>query len=224
MKKIIASITMCILMICGTVFANENSPDWIKNLDAAKNASQIFVVAGTGQTTAWISMHEKNSAGIWEQIMTTPGFIGKNNLGKTREGDGKTPVGIFHFNKAFGILENPGCAFDYVKVDENFYWSGDANCKYNQLVNIRDYKNLNKTVSEHLIEINPEYNYAMNISYNETGIAGKGSAIFLHCFGKMATYTDGGVAIPEDKMLVVIKNVKKDCVVVIDDLKNLSSK
>lgn len=63
MKKIIAAVMMFILMACGTVFAEENSPNWIKNLDVAKNANQIFVVAGIGQTTAYISMHEKNSAG-----------------------------------------------------------------------------------------------------------------------------------------------------------------
>ena len=222
MKKILSAIFAIMLLTCGTVFAKESSPEWIKNLNAAKDAKQIFVVAGIGETTAWVSMHEKNSAGSWEQIMTTPGFIGKKGLEKTREGDSKTPVGIFHFNKAFGIEKNPGCAFDYVKVDENFYWSGDANYKYNQLVDIRDYKNLNKADSEHLIEINPGYKYALNISYNEEGIAGKGSAIFLHCFGTLKTYTDGGVTIPEDKMLFVMKNVKKDCVVVIDYLKNLS--
>lgn len=222
MKKILSAIFAIILFICGTVSAKENSPDWIKNLDAAKNANQIFIVAGIGQTTAWISMHEKNSAGNWEQIMSTPGFIGKNSLEKIREGDGKTPVGIFHFNKAFGIEKNPGCAFDYVQVDENLYWSGDTNYKYNQLVDIRDYKNLNKADSEHLIEINPQYKYALNISYNEEGIAGKGSAIFLHCFGTVKPYTGGCVSIPEDKMLFVMKNVKKDCVVVIDYLKNLS--
>ena len=223
MKKILSAILAIMLLTCGTVFAKENSPEWIKNLDAAKNANQILVIAGIGQTTAWVSMHEKNSAGNWEQIMTTPGFIGKNGLEKTREGDGKTPIGIFHFNKAFGIEKNPGCALDYVKVDENFYWSGDANYKYNQLVDIRDYKNLSKNDSEHLIEMNPQYKYALNISYNEKGIAGEGSAIFLHCFDTFKPYTAGGVTIPEEKMLFVMKNVKKDCVVVIDYLKVLSS-
>ena len=210
------------LLTCGTVFAQENSPEWVKNLSAAKNASQILVIAGIGQTTDCVSMHEKNSAGNWEQIMTTPGFIGKNGLEKTREGDGKTPSGIFHFNKAFGIEKNPGCAFDYVKIDKNLYWSGDKNYKYNQLVDIRDYKNLNKDDSEHLIEMNSQYKYALNISYNEEGIVGKGSAIFLHCFDKFKPYTAGGVTIPEDKMIFVMKNVKKDCVVVIDYLKNIS--
>ena len=73
-----------------------------------------------------------------------------------------------------------------------------------------------------LIEINPHYNYALNISYNEEGTAGRGSAIFLHCFGPFKPYTGGCVAIPENKMLFVMKNVKTDCVVVIDYLKNLS--
>ena len=222
MKKILSVIFAIMLLTCGTVLAKENSPEWVKNLSAAKNASQILVIAGIGQTTACVSMHEKNSAGNWEQIMTTPGFIGKNGLEKTREGDGKTPSGIFHFNKAFGIEKNPGCALDYVKIDKNLYWSGDASYKYNQLVDIREYKNLNKDDSEHLIEMDPQYKYALNISYNEEGTVGKGSAIFLHCFDTFKPYTAGGVTIPEDKMIFVMKNVKKDCVVVIDYLKNIS--
>ena len=44
MKKILSAIFMIVLLTCGTVFAKENSPEWIKNLDAAKNANQIFVI------------------------------------------------------------------------------------------------------------------------------------------------------------------------------------
>ena len=164
------------------VFAQESS-QWIKNLPAAQNANQLFVVAQVGEkTTAWISMHEKDAYGNWQQIMSTPGFIGKEGLGKTREGDNKTPVGTFYFNKAFGIATNPGCRLPYVQVDENIYWSGDTNYKYNEMVNIKDYPALNKEDSEHLIDYNPHYIYCLNISYNEQGMAGKGSAIFLHCF------------------------------------------
>ncbi len=194
---------------------------WKINIPAAQDANQIFVVAQVGEkTTAWISMHEKNSNG-WQQIMTTPGFIGREGLGKTREGDGKTPVGIFYFNKAFGIAPDPNCRIPYTQIDENIYWSGDANYKYNQMVDIRDYPALNKEDSEHLIDYNPQYVYCLNISYNENGIAGLGSAIFLHCFGPVKPYTAGCVAIPQDKMLFVMQNVKPDCVVVIGTLENL---
>ena len=66
------------------VFAAE-SPQWVQNLPAAKNAVQLFIVAQVGEkTTAWISMHEKDAYGNWQQIMSTPGFIGKEGLGKTK--------------------------------------------------------------------------------------------------------------------------------------------
>ena len=99
----------------------EDSPEWITSLDAAQNAEQLFVVAGIRGTTASVSMHEKDADGNWKQILSTPGFIGKKGLGKTREGDAKTPVGTFTFNYAFGIAEDPGCALEYHQVDENTY-------------------------------------------------------------------------------------------------------
>ena len=220
LKKIFALILVVSCLLVNKVSA-EQSPQWVKNLPAAKNATQLFIVAQVGEkTTAWISMHEKDSYGNWQQIMTTPGFIGKKGLGKTKEGDAKTPVGTFYFTKAFGIATDPGCRLPYTQVDENIYWSGDSNFHYNEMVNIKDFPALNKEDSEHIIDYNPHYIYCLNISYNENGTAGKGSAIFLHCFGDKKPWTGGCVAIPEAKMLFVMQNVKSDCVVVIDSLKN----
>jgi L,D-peptidoglycan transpeptidase YkuD (ErfK/YbiS/YcfS/YnhG family) len=48
-----------------------------------------------------------------------------------------------------------------------------------------------------------------------------GGAIFLHCTGKKK-HTGGCVAIPKNDMVKVMKNVKEDCVVVIDSLETLS--
>ena len=221
LKKFFSLILVVSFLFAGKVSAEE-SPQWIKNLPAAKNATQLFVVAQVGEkTTAWISMHEKDADGNWQQIMTTPGFIGKNGLGKTIEGDNKTPVGIFRFTKAFGIFSDPGCMFQYVQVDENIYWSGDWNYKYNEMVDIRENPALDTANSEHIIDYKIYYNYCLNISYNENGKAGSGSAIFLHCFGDKKPWTGGCVAIPEEKMLFVIQNVKPECVVVIDSLQNL---
>lgn len=199
------------------------SPEWVQQLPEAYTSQQMFVVAGVEGTTAWISMHEKNSPGKWQQIMTTPGFIGKNGLGKTREGDYLTPVGTFYFNAAFGIAPDPGCAIPYQQVDENCYWSGDdrPGMKYNQMVDIRQMPDLNKEVSEHIVDYDPHYVYCLNISYNEKAVPGKGSAIFLHCFGPNKPYTGGCVAIPAEKMKFVMKHVRPDCVVIIDSLEKL---
>lgn len=203
--------------------AREATPQWVQNLPAAKNANQLFVVAGVGHTTAWVSLHEKDGNGKWQQLMTTPGFIGKNGLGKTKEGDGKTPVGVFRFDAAFGIAPDPGCAIPYRQVDENYYWSGDGRpgMMYNQMVDIRQLPGLDKEGSEHLVDYNPHYIYGLNISYNGACVPGKGSAIFLHCLGPAKPYTGGCVAIPEDKMRFVMQMVRPDCVVVIDALEKL---
>ncbi|MBQ3416863.1 MAG: L,D-transpeptidase family protein [Ruminococcus sp.] len=198
------------------------SPDWVTKLDAAKDADQLFVVAAYDQTTAWVSMHEKDKDGKWQMIMSTPGYIGKNGLGKTKEGDGKTPVGTFSFNAAFGIADDPGCAIPYTKVDENNYWSGDTRdgMQYNKMVDIRNYPDLNKDDSEHIIDYTRQYQYCLNISYNAECKPDAGSAIFLHCLGPSKPFTGGCVAIPENQMKIVMQNVKPNCVVVIDSLDN----
>lgn len=201
----------------------EDSPEWVTKLDAAKDAKQLFVVAGYERSTAWISMHEKDENGNWKMIMTTPGFIGKEGLGKTKEGDGKTPVGTFSFNKAFGIADDPGCAIPYTKADEDTYWSGDNDVMYNQMVSIKDYPDLDTESSEHIVDYRYEYRYCLNISYNHDGTKHAGSAIFLHCFGDRKTRTGGCVAIPEEQMYYVMRHVDPACVVVIDSMENLGA-
>ena len=205
--------------------AAEDSPAFVGELEQAKTAEQMFIVAGIGKTTAYVSMHQKDENGVWKQIMTTPGYIGKEGLGKTKEGDSMTPVGAYHFNYAFGINEDPGCtAFDYQQVTDDDYWSGDQRegYGYNTMVSIKDLPDLDVDESEHIVDYPVHYQYCMNISYNEEGAPGKGSAIFLHCLGPQKPYTGGCVALPKDKVITVLQNVQEDCVVVIDSLEKLS--
>ena len=203
----------------------EDSPEFVGKLDQAKDANQLFVVAAIGRTTAYVSMHQKDEDGNWKEILTTPGYIGKAGLGKTKEGDGKTPTGTYHFNYAFGINEDPGCtAFEYHQVTDDDYWSGDQRegYSYNQMVSIQDLPDLDTDSSEHIVEYPVHYQYCMNISYNEDGKAGKGSAIFLHCLGPQKPYTGGCVALPKDQGIKAMQNVDKDCVVVIDSMENIA--
>ncbi len=202
------------------------SPEWVANLPAAQDAEQLFIVAGIGmdKTTAFISMHRKNADGKWEQILSTPGFVGKNGLcadADHREGCGQTPAGIYRFNKAFGIAPDPGCAIPYFQVDENTYWSGDPDRQYNRMVDIRDVPGLVTDDSEHIVDYEYQYQYCLNISFNEEGTPGRGSAIFLHCFGPAKPYTGGCVAVPENIMRMIMRQVSPECVVIIDTFENL---
>ncbi len=201
----------------------EPSPEWAVAAAEQTGAEQVFIIAAHEKTTAWVAMHEKDENGEWRMILSTPGYIGKNGLGKEREGDGKTPLGTFCFNRAFGIAEDPGCAIPYVQADENTYWSGDQRrgMHYNELVSLKDCPRLNKADSEHIIDYPYEYQYCLNISYNDALTPGAGSAIFLHCLGSRKPYTGGCVAIPMEQMLFVMRHVNPDCAVVIDSLENL---
>ena len=213
-------------VLYAAVQREEDSPAWVAALPQAQDAEQLFVVAAMGmyKTTAYITMHQKDENGVWKQILSTPGFVGRNGLvldADRAEGCGQTPVGVYHFNKAFGIAADPGCAIPYIQVDDNTYWSGDPDRHYNEMVDIRDVPDLVLDDSEHIVDYEYQYQYCLNISFNEDGTPGRGSAIFLHCFGPQKPYTGGCVAIPEYIMKQVMQNVSEDCVVVIDTLENL---
>lgn len=208
------------------------SPEWVTEMPQAQdeNVNQLFVVAcmGMDKTTATISMHERDENGEWMQILTTPGFVGRNGLCADEdhvEGCGQTPIGVYEFNAAFGIAPDPGCAIPYQQVTEDNYWSGDMNegMQYNLMVDINDYPNLDVDNSEHIVDYEYEYQYCLNVSFNDECEPGRGSAIFLHCFGLKKPQTGGCIAVPEYIMVQIMQNVDPDCVVVIDTFDNLGA-
>ena len=213
-------------LLCALIFASASScfaMTIADNLSVAQDAVQLAVVSGTKGSDADFYFYEKDCEGEWQEIISCPAYIGKKGWGKTREGDSKTPRGVYRFTMAFGINDDPGCDIGYTKVDETHYWVGDSNSeKYNQFVSTRDYKNFNKKDSEHIIDYKLAYKYCLNISWNEDGTPGKGSAIFLHCQTKNK-FTGGCVAIPEKKMVEVLRRVKNNCVIVMDEAKNIEN-
>ena len=200
------------------------SPEWVRALPLAQDlgTNQMLIVAASGmtKTTCTVSMHERDPQGNWIQILSVEGYVGKNGMimdSERKEGCGKTPIGVYHFNKAFGIADDPGCSIPYVKVTKDLYWSSDMRdgMRYNEMVSIDDYPDLDKKNSEHLIDYSKAYQYCLNISFNEECTPGRGSAIFLHCTGNNK-YTAGCVAVPKDTMVQIMKCVDPYCVVVID--------
>ena len=66
------------------------------------------------------------------------------------------------------------------------------------------------------------YQYCLNISYNEEGVPGLGSGLFLHCLGPAKPFTAGCVAIPEEHMKYVMQHVDEETVVVIETFDTLA--
>ncbi len=206
-----------------------DSPAWVAQLPSAQDqeVTQLLVVAGDGMdsSTAAVSMHYRYEDG-WKQILSVPGYIGREGMcpdEEHMEGDfTRTPIGVYRFNKAFGVADDPGCQLGYTKVGEDDYWSGDdrEGIPYNQLVSIKDYPDLENSI--HLVDAEQEYKYCLNISFNEEGTPGRGSAIFLRCEGE-EPYTGGSVAIPEESMKTVMEMVGSNCAVVINTAEALGA-
>ena len=199
------------------------SPAWVTALDATKDADQLIVVAGVGLTTAYVTMHEKDADGTWNQIIATPGFIGLQGLGEANWKETYTPIGTFTIDKAFGLAPDPGCQMEYTQCDGSYYWSGDyrEGMHFNELVVIDDLPDLDLEESERIADYDYAYQYCLNMGYNAECIPEKGCAFFFHCFRVNRTYTGGCVAVPENIMRFIMQHVRDGCRITIDSLDSM---
>ena len=190
---------------------------WVADLDVAETANQIIIVAADG-SSATVSMHNKEEDGTWAEILSTDGKIGRNGIGKTKEGDGKTPTGVYRFLFGFGNMPDPGCGLNYTQVDDSYYWVDDSDSAYyNQFVSTeRVTKDWDS--AEHIASVKSSYNYVLALDYNVDCVPGVGSAIFIHC---TPTGGAGCIAVPEEKMVEIMQNVKDGCLVVIDSVEGV---
>ena len=151
---------------------------------------------------------EKNNKNEWQETLQCNAYLGKNGIDKTREGDKRTPSGDYGFLMAFGAKEDPGSVIPYTKLTESMYLCGDKEY-YNQFIDTSKIRHTCSNNSEHLIRYIPQYNYALILDYNKENVYGKGSAIFLHCFGSYP-YTLGCISIAEENMIKILKTVDKN--------------
>lgn len=237
-NTLIGAMIVVWLMLMANIIWQETGGRWriedmekIGQLEVAKYTDQIIVVAVSDEEARLCfykyekdrdvnSISDKRK-GMWRLVLETEANIGENGLGKKKEGDGRTPTGVYRFTKAFGILENPGAKIDYTQVDEKHYWVDDSNSNYyNQFVDI-DEINKDWNSAEHICEYKDAYKYVLATSYNSVNISGVGSAVFLHCISGEAESTAGCIAVPEVFMKELIKQVEPQCVLIIDEAENI---
>lgn len=194
-------------------------------LRVARRTDQLILVGATGTSAsdAVLALYERQGH-AWRRVLAVPARIGKEGLGKTREGDNKTPTGVYRFTRAFGIAPDPGSRMPYTRLNDSHYWVGDsASPLYNRFASVvGGDAPFDTTQSEHLIDYAQAYRYCLSISYNEAGQPGRGSAIFLHCYPENP-YTGGCIAVPEEAMKTIMRRVHEKCLLIIDRRENLAS-
>jgi L,D-peptidoglycan transpeptidase YkuD (ErfK/YbiS/YcfS/YnhG family) len=120
-------------------------------------------------------------------------YVGVNGVRPTREGLGRTPVGVFTLTQAFGNQPNNGTRLPYTLVGPSDWWDENpASPRYNRLVVSPVSPGGN---SENLYDAGEAYAHAVVINYNTTPVEkGAGSGFFLHV--SFGAPTQGCVAIP----------------------------
>jgi L,D-peptidoglycan transpeptidase YkuD (ErfK/YbiS/YcfS/YnhG family) len=147
-------------------------------------------------------------------LFTTDVYVGKNGLGKTGEGDGKTPLGTLRPLSAFGIKPNPGTTMPYIDVKPSTY-ACDEDCEYyNKIIDTAETHH--QCTGEEMYSYQPQYNYGIATDFNKACVYPKGSAIFIHVKGTK-TYTGGCIAFDEDRMVEILKNCDMSLVITVKE-------
>ncbi len=142
-------------------------------------------------------------------------LFGKDGItDNKKEGDMKTPTGIFPIRKIYyrkdkiGEIKNEN--IECIPIEEKFGWCDDIKKdEYNKFIKLPfdgRYENLWRE--------DDVYDIVIIIGYNDDPvIKEKGSAIFLHIARDNMEYTEGCLAIKKEDMLKLLKIINKDILI-----------
>ncbi|MBN2721894.1 MAG: L,D-transpeptidase family protein [Campylobacterales bacterium] len=182
-----------------------------------KQHTQMIMVTSNDYSSPYAKLQRYiYENGKWQQIGEQIDVkIGKNGMGwgiglhKTptdaviikKEGDGKSPIGIFELKEAFGY-EQLNAAYPYMVMSEKNHCIDDINSKwYNKVIDstkvVKDYS------SHEVMKFKANYyRYGIVVDHNPNGAKGAGSCIFMHI---KDIPTTGCTAMSESQMVEIIK-------------------
>jgi L,D-peptidoglycan transpeptidase YkuD (ErfK/YbiS/YcfS/YnhG family) len=169
-------------------------------------SEQLIFATNRDASSFRVTIHTlERSKGVWQLVLSPfAGSIGEKGfaaIDKKREGDGKSPSGIFPLGISFGYDPSVATRMPYRQATEHDFWVDDVNSEdYNKWVKGKP----NEASWEKMKRDDDQYKYGVVIEYNTNPIIkGKGSAIFLHVW-KRGGSTLGCVSMPEEMVLKIL--------------------
>jgi L,D-peptidoglycan transpeptidase YkuD (ErfK/YbiS/YcfS/YnhG family) len=183
------------------------APLLVTRLAGIGGAQQVVAVvaSSSGSTTATISAYQHDAGGWRQAFGPWSGYIGRDGaapIGAKREGDGRTPSGVFGFDFMFGVNADPGVRYQYRRITgPNIVWDDDSSSPlYNEWV---DDTTTSGGADPEPMDTTPSYLYGVVLSYNDARTPGLGSGIFLHV--NHGSPTSGCISLPEGELLDVLR-------------------
>lgn len=180
---------LCTLFVCISLFScrRSSTPSQLLDVCYLEGSTAVATLVVNGET-----------------LFVDTAFVGRNGMGKTAEGDGKTPLGTLHPLFSFGVLPHPDDArrmMPYVRVTPSTF-ACDEDCRYyNTVVDTAEVHH--DCHGEDMYHLVPAYNYGLATDYNRECDPSRGSNIFVHCKGDNP-FTAGCVALSEECMRSII--------------------
>lgn len=208
------SILPLIFSLQGCVFApfasKFNAGDFLlSGGNKIGQSSQIILVRDNGFLfLTKITLYAMEKRGNEWQAVFEPfdAVIGRNGFapaGEKKEGDGRTPSGIYPLKMTFGYDANIETKMPYRQALADDIWVDDQNAEdYNLWVK----KSKSRAASYEIMKRDDNlYKYGIVIEYNiNPVIKGNGSAIFLHIWKSESIPTAGCVAVSEEDIIKIL--------------------
>jgi L,D-peptidoglycan transpeptidase YkuD (ErfK/YbiS/YcfS/YnhG family) len=203
------------LLLCISTYAQNGTTaieKYERILEANKqlltDKDQLLIVFSKNDTSnkAVLAAFEKRG-GRWQvhfnPVVAGIGKTGFARIDEKREGDNKTPSGLFALGQLFTYESSVKTALSFTRSTADDKWIDDpSSAEYNTYVR----GNTMARSFEHLLLKSIDYKYCMVIEYNTMPVVkGKGSAIFFHLADAVFTPTAGCVAIQEKDMLRILQ-------------------
>jgi len=185
------------------------APTFAGRLDTGTATQLITVVARTRGSTQGAFRLWVKRGGCWRQASGPwTAWLGGNGTSPAkREGDRRTPAGIFGFLPTmYGIAPSPGVHYAYRRVVCGDWWVEDPDSpSYNRFRHVRCGSTPPfHTTSEDLSRSPTAYRHFAVIAYNTSPVVpGRGSGIFLHVSTGRPTL--GCVSLPLPRLVAALR-------------------
>jgi D-alanyl-D-alanine dipeptidase len=183
-------------------------------IPAATRQLIVAKVDDWDDVTAELARFERTAGGAWRQVgRAWPAVIGARGsawgrglhgpgapTGRTgpekREGDGKSPAGLFALGGSFGYAPRPpgGARAPYTQVDDGWVCVDDARSSHYNAVLDGDGVAADWSSTEVMRRRDDLYRWVVVVEHNREAAPGAGSCIFLHVWRGSGSGTAGCTA------------------------------
>ena len=189
------------------------------------NRQVLFVkTAGDTSTRGTLVLYErKNNNRRWKRADSFAVVVGRSGLARDannsisfpdlsvkKEGDGKSPAGIFALGDVFSYHPVTHLRMPFKQVDTSCYCVDDAASVYYNTLIVKDTAKQAYNSFEHMKRNDDFYEYGVWVLYNsQPVIPGNGSCIFLHVWKDENSSTSGCTAMSKTNIISLIHWLSK---------------